>query len=86
MASLLPKSSPIPPPPATKSLTSKDGPLVWIDCEMTGLNVKTDRLLEVACIITDGSLNPIDEGVSYVIKTEKVHLDQMGEWCVSYQI
>jgi oligoribonuclease len=49
---------------------------------MTGLTIKTDRLLEVACIITDGNLEPLDEGVSYVIKTEKSVLDEMGEWCV----
>ncbi|XP_052481166.1 oligoribonuclease [Gossypium raimondii] len=30
-------------------------PLVWIDLEMTGLNIETDRILEIACIITDGA-------------------------------
>ncbi|EPQ26799.1 uncharacterized protein PFL1_05777 [Pseudozyma flocculosa PF-1] len=74
--------SPIPPPPATRRLTHSDGPLVWIDCEMTGL-LATDRLLEIAVIITDAQLNPLDEGVSYVIKTEKHVLDAMGEWCVN---
>lgn len=49
---------------------------------MTGLAIKTDRLLEVACIVTDGNLMPLDEGVSYVIKTEKKVLDEMGDWCV----
>lgn len=50
---------------------------------MTGLDVENDRLLEVACIITDGSLVPLDEGVSYVIRTEKAVLDSMNEWCVN---
>lgn len=50
---------------------------------MTGLDVENDRLLEVACIITDGSLAPLDEGVSYVIRTEKAVLDSMNEWCVN---
>ncbi|KAJ9474589.1 Oligoribonuclease, mitochondrial [Pseudozyma hubeiensis] len=77
-------SSPIPPPPATRKLDASDGPLVWIDCEMTGLSVeKGDRLLEVACIVTDGQLNAIDEGVSYVISTDKSVLDNMNEWCIN---
>ncbi|UZJ52296.1 hypothetical protein CBS101457_001616 [Exobasidium rhododendri] len=80
---LLPASSRIPPPSATRTLAAKDGPLVWIDCEMTGLDIKFERLIEVACIVTDGNLVPLDEGVSYVIKTEKRILDEMGEWCVS---
>jgi len=53
---------------------------------MTGLDIKVERLLEVACIITDGNLEPLDEGVSYVIKTEKSVLDAMGEWCVSVKM
>ncbi|SNX84007.1 related to REX2 - Oligoribonuclease, mitochondrial precursor [Melanopsichium pennsylvanicum] len=76
--------SPIPPPPATKKLDGSHGPLVWIDCEMTGLNIeKGDRLLEIACIITDGDLNPVDQGVSYVITTPKDVLDRMNAWCVN---
>ncbi|KAK0528934.1 Phosphatidylinositol 3,4,5-trisphosphate-dependent Rac exchanger 2 protein [Tilletia horrida] len=76
-------SSPIPPPPHRGAkMDVRDGALVWIDCEMTGLTDK-DRIIEIACIITDGDLNPVDEGVQYVIKTEKSVLDAMGPWCVS---
>lgn len=71
--------SPIPPPAATRRLDAADGPLVWIDCEMTGLTT-ADRLLEVACIITDGDLTPLDQGVSYVIQTPKDVLDNMNAW------
>ncbi|KAN0062648.1 Phosphatidylinositol 3,4,5-trisphosphate-dependent Rac exchanger 2 protein [Thecaphora frezii] len=78
---MAPMSSPIPPPPASRRLTPSDGPMVWIDCEMTGL-LETDRLLEVAVVVTDGDLEPLDAGVSYVIKTQKQVLDGMGEWCV----
>ncbi|PWN51026.1 ribonuclease H-like protein [Violaceomyces palustris] len=74
--------SPIPPPPATRRLEAHQGPLVWIDCEMTGLDLTKDRLLEVACLITDGDLNLLDEGVNYVIRTDKKHLDSMNQWCV----
>ena len=37
-----------------KPLDMAAGPLVWIDCEMTGLNPKEDKILEIAVIITDG--------------------------------
>ena len=47
---------------------------------MTGLDARTERLLEVAVIITDGQLQPVDEGVSYVIQTPRKVLDRMDEW------
>lgn len=50
---------------------------------MTGLDIERgDRLLEIACIITDGELNPVDRGVSYVISTEKGVLEAMNDWYV----
>lgn len=49
---------------------------------MTGLDARTERLLEVAVIITDGQLQPVDEGVSYVIQTPRNVLDRMDEWYV----
>ena len=54
--------------------------LVWIDCEMTGLDLKKDALIEVACLITDGELNQLDEGINVVIKPPQEALDQMGEF------
>jgi oligoribonuclease len=42
--------------------------LVWIDCEMTGLDLASDALVEIACIVTDGELNAVDEGMDVVIK------------------
>jgi oligoribonuclease len=42
--------------------------LVWIDCEMTGLDIERDALVEIACLVTDGELNLLDEGVDLVIK------------------
>ncbi|KAM0944307.1 putative oligonucleotidase [Dioscorea sansibarensis] len=56
-------------------------PLVWIDLEMTGLNVEVDRILEIACVITDGNLNKLVEGPDLVIGQTKECLDNMGEWC-----
>jgi oligoribonuclease len=53
--------------------------LVWIDCEMTGLNLATDALVEIACIVTDGELNALDEGIDVVIKPPAEALDEMPE-------
>ena len=44
--------------------------LVWIDCEMTGLDLAVDELVEVAVIITDYDLLPMDAGLSLVIKPD----------------
>jgi oligoribonuclease len=53
--------------------------LVWIDCEMTGLDLATDALVEIACIVTDGELNELDEGIDLIIKPPAEALDQMPE-------
>ena len=54
--------------------------LVWIDCEMTGLDFENDALIEVACLITDSELNILDEGVDIVIKPPQSALDRMGDF------
>uniref|UniRef100_A0A5B6YU83 Putative oligoribonuclease-like n=1 Tax=Davidia involucrata TaxID=16924 RepID=A0A5B6YU83_DAVIN len=59
-------------------------PLVWIDLEMTGLDVEVDRILEIACVITDGNLTKMIEGPDLVICQSKECLDRMGEWCQSH--
>lgn len=59
-------------------------PLVWIDLEMTGLNIEVDRILEIACIITDGNLTKSVEGPDLVIHQTKECLDSMGEWCQNH--
>ncbi|CAA7258998.1 unnamed protein product [Cyclocybe aegerita] len=65
-----------------KPLEFLDGPLVWIDCEMTGLDPRKDRILEIAVLITNGNLETVDPGIEYVIKTEKAVLDGMNPWCI----
>jgi oligoribonuclease len=52
--------------------------LVWIDCEMTGLDLERDALIEIACLVTDGELNMLDDGVDEVIKPPAEALDQMA--------
>jgi oligoribonuclease len=54
--------------------------MVWIDCEMTGLNLDVDELVEVAVIITDSELNAVHEGFDIVINPSQAALDNMGEF------
>lgn len=51
--------------------------VVWIDCEMTGLDLGTDALVEVAALVTDSDLNVLGEGVDLVIKPPAGALEQM---------
>ena len=57
--------------------------LVWIDCEMTGLSLGTDALIEVAALVTDFELNVIGDGIDLVIKPPQAALDQMGDFVTS---
>lgn len=56
--------------------------LVWVDCEMTGLQVEKDRLLEIAVILTDSGLNEVETLGPLYIKTEQSVLDNMNDWLV----
>lgn len=53
--------------------------LVWIDCEMTGLDLRSDRLIEIAALVTDAELNVLGEGIDLVIHTDDEALDSMIE-------
>jgi oligoribonuclease len=53
--------------------------LVWIDCEMTGLDLRDDALIEIAALVTDGELNILDEGVDFVIKPPQGTIDRMSK-------
>ncbi len=57
-------------------MTPKDA-IVWIDCEMTGLDVETDALIEVAVVVTDSDLNPVDGGIDVIIRPPASALDGM---------
>lgn len=59
-------------------------PLVWIDLEMTGLDPSRDRILEIACIITDGRLERLAEGPHLVINQSEELIAGMGEWCTEH--
>ena len=54
--------------------------LVWIDCEMTGLDLERDALIEVAALVTDFDLTILGEGVDIVIKPPAEALEQMDDF------
>jgi oligoribonuclease len=57
-------------------------PLVWIDCEMTGLDLEKDTILSLACFITDADLNMLDDtGYEAIVHHTQEQLEGMGEWC-----
>ncbi|KZS64407.1 oligoribonuclease [Mycobacterium kansasii] len=51
--------------------------LVWIDCEMTGLNIASDKLIEIAVLVTDADLNILGDGVDVVIHADDDALSSM---------
>ncbi len=56
------------------------GPLIWIDLEMTGLNSDTDRVIEVATIVTDSQLNILAEGPVLAVHQSDAILNGMDDW------
>lgn len=52
---------------------------MWIDCEMTGLDLSKDALVEIAVLVTDSELNILDEGVDIVIHADDATLDTMPD-------
>ena len=54
--------------------------LVWIDCEMTGLSLANDALIEVAALVTDFDLNVLGDGVDVIIRPPSAALEQMDDF------
>ena len=86
-----PNQKPSPSPISTSALSSgpsvaphplakSDQNLVWLDCEMTGLDPDTDRLIEIAVIVTGADLTPRIEGPVFVIHQSDAQLDAMDAW------
>lgn len=67
-------------PEITTSLAKSDQNLVWLDCEMTGLEPDVDRLIEIAVVVTGPSLAPRVEGPVLVIHQSDEQLDKMDAW------
>ena len=60
----------------------KNDRIVWIDCEMTGLDFENDLLVEVACIITDSELHEVGDGFSVDIQAPLERLETMDPFVV----
>ena len=60
--------------------TGKDGNLIWIDLEMTGLDTLNDSIIEIATIVTDSRLNELAEGPVIAIGQSQATMDAMDEW------
>jgi len=61
-------------------MSSKDSNLIWIDLEMTGLNPDTDRIIEIAIVVTDSHLKILAEGPVFAVHQSDEMLDGMDEW------
>jgi len=59
---------------------SENDRLVWIDCEMTGLDLGVDELVEIAVVVTDFELRPLDAGFDVVIKPDDSAMANMNEF------
>lgn len=62
------------------TLAKSDQNLVWLDCEMTGLDPERDRIIEIAVIVTGPNLEPRVEGPVLVIHQSDAQLDLMDSW------
>ena len=58
--------------------------LVWMDCEMTGLDVEKEVIIEIATLITDSELNVLEEGPCIAIHQRNEILEKMDEWNVTH--
>jgi oligoribonuclease len=58
--------------------------LVWIDLEMTGLDLHKERIIEIATIVTDSNLNVLSEGPVLAIKQEQSFFDDMDDWNITH--
>ena len=74
-----PKNKPAAAEP-TPTLVKNDQNLIWLDCEMTGLDPDNERLIEIAVVITGPNLEPRIEGPVLVIHQSDALLDKMDNW------
>lgn len=77
---LSPVSSETPAPASTPDLPKSDLNLVWLDCEMTGLNPNTERIIEIAVVVTDAQLQVRVPGPVLVIHQSDALLNAMDAW------
>src|ERR1041384_2917915 len=75
-----PAASPAATPAAAPALTPGDQNLIWIDLEMTGLYPATDRIIEIAVVVTDPHLSIRVEGPVFAVHQSDATLDAMDAW------
>lgn len=63
-----------------KAMVDKSRNLIWIDLEMTGLDSRSDHIIEIATVVTDTSLNELAEGPVVAIHQPRAVVDAMDEW------
>jgi oligoribonuclease len=66
--------------PAVAALAKSDQNLVWLDCEMTGLDPEIERIIEIAVVVTGPNLSPRIEGPVFAIHQSDSQLDAMDAW------
>ena len=67
-------------PDASAETSPVDDRLVWVDLEMTGLDVENDVIVEIACIVTDASLAALDDGIDLVVHADAETLARMNDF------
>uniref|UniRef100_UPI00398F2529 small fragment nuclease n=1 Tax=Pristiophorus japonicus TaxID=55135 RepID=UPI00398F2529 len=77
-------ASPMPRRFATMAGQSMAKRMVWVDLEMTGLDIEKDKIIEMACIITDSDLNILAEGPHLIVNQPNELLDGMSDWCTEH--
>jgi len=66
--------------PPTADQREPDAPLVWLDLEMTGLEVARHVVVEIALLVTDNALEPLDDGIDMVVHQPPEALEQMDDF------
>jgi oligoribonuclease len=70
----------MPTNPSAPSSTASDGRLVWLDLEMTGLDVTRHVIVEIAALVTDGDLQPLDDGIDVIVHQPPEALAEMDDF------
>ena len=65
-------------------MTENRSRIVWVDLEMSGLDIDKDHILEIACLITDGNLKIVAEGPEIIIHQSDEVLNGMDDWCTKH--